>query len=285
MPHSCAIGSLDRRDFLAMLGAGIVAAATAAAAAGCTRSPLAPVASAQPANPPRRVVTLPTTEPPPPLPPIPVPHAGQPMVVSHAPVVTQQIAITIDDGYCEECVAGYVDFAERTGVRLTLSPNGLFQQIWDRYAPRLAPLIATGQVQIANHTWSHPNLLMLGDSAIRREIERNESWIQATFGVTGRPWFRPPYGKHNSHTDGLAARLGYTKIVLWNASLGDAALLTPEQLLGQADKWLKAGAIVLGHANHPTVTHVFDQLQAIIADRQLEPVTLDTMFGTSRATG
>jgi hypothetical protein len=30
---------------------------------------------------------------------------------------------------------------------------------------------------------------------------------------------------------------------------------------------------------------LFDQLQQLIADRNLQPVTLDTMFGTSRATG
>ncbi|MDQ6615672.1 MAG: polysaccharide deacetylase family protein [Actinomycetota bacterium] len=207
------------------------------------------------------------------------------MVVSNAPAATRQIAITIDDGYCEECVAGYVDFAERTGVSLTLSPNGAFNQIWDRYAPRLHPLIATGQVQMGNHTWSHPDLLRLGDATIRAEIERNEEWLQNTFGVTGRPWFRPPFGRRNSHTDGLAASLGYTKIVLWNATLGDATLETPDVLLGEATRWIKAGAIVLGHANHPTVVHLFDQLQAIIAERRLEPVTLDTMFGTTRATG
>jgi hypothetical protein len=33
------------------------------------------------------------------------------------------------------------------------------------------------------------------------------------------------------------------------------------------------------------VLGLFDQLQAIISDRHLEPATLDEMFGTSRATG
>jgi len=270
-----------------MLGAGLVAAV-----GGCTKAPLGPVADGQPtttrrtpAPTPAAASPVPVTEPPPPLPPIPDARPGRAMVVSHAPRVTQQIAITIDDGYCDECVAGYIDFAERTGVSLTLSPNGSFNQIWDPYAGRLQPLIAAGQVQIGNHTWSHPNLLTLGDRALKTEIERNEDWIQNTFGITSRPWFRPPYGKHNSRTDAVAASLGYTRIVMWNATLGDASLETPEQLLGEADQWMKAGAILLGHANHPTVTHLFDQLQAIIADRGLLPVTLDEMFGTSRATG
>ena len=285
MPHSCHFGSLDRRDFVIMLGAGLVATLT-----GCTKSRLGSNAStsttAMPTTIPAPTTAVTVPAPPPPtLPPIPRSQPGRATVVSHAPAATQQIAITIDDGYCDECVAGYVDFAERTGVNLTLSPNGTFNQIWKPYAARLRPLIAIGQVQIGNHTWSHPNLLKLGDAAISTEIERNEEWIQTTFGVTGRPWFRPPYGSHNTHTDGLAASLGYTNIVLWNATLGDATLETPEQLLGEANRWIKAGAIVLGHANHPTVIHLFDQLQAIIAERGLQPVTLDKMFATTRATG
>jgi peptidoglycan-N-acetylglucosamine deacetylase len=161
--------------------------------------------------------------------------------------------LTIDDGYCEECVAGYVAFAEGTGI--------------------------------GNHTWSHPDLRFLGDGAIRSEIERNESWIEHTFGITARPWFRPPYGSRDARTDEVAARLGYTRILMWNGTLGDATVETPQELLGLADKWVRSGAIVLGHANHPTVLNLFGQIQAIIAARGLQPVTLDSMFGTTRATG
>jgi peptidoglycan/xylan/chitin deacetylase (PgdA/CDA1 family) len=198
---------------------------------------------------------------------------------------TSQVALTIDDGYCGPCVAGYVDFAQRTGIHLTFAPNGVFGDLWKPHADRLRPLIAAGQVQIGNHTWAHPNLLRLGVNAVREQIERNEEWIQTTFGVTARPWFRPPYGDHNATVDGIAAGLGYTNILLWNGTLGDATVETPAELLDQARKWVQAGAVVLGHANHPTVLGLFDQLQQLIADRNLQPVTLDAMFGTSRAVG
>jgi len=47
----------------------------------------------------------------------------------------------------------------------------------------------------------------------------------------------------------------------------------------------RAGVINLGHANHPAVLSCFDQLLELIRNRNLTPVTLDEMFGTSRATG
>ena len=42
---------------------------------------------------------------------------------------------------------------------------------------------------------------------------------------------------------------------------------------------------MLGHANQPAVTHVFGEIEELIGERRVAPVTLDEMFGTSRATG
>jgi peptidoglycan-N-acetylglucosamine deacetylase len=219
------------------------------------------------------------------LPGIPDPHPGPPSVVFRAPTATNQIALTIDDGYCVECADDYVQFALRSGIRITFSPNGTYNEIWDPLAATLRPLIEAGQVQIANHTYNHRNLLKLGESEIVEQIERNEDWIEATFGITGRPWFRPPYGWHDERTDEVAGGVGYTQILMWSGSFGDSAVLTPDQLLAQAEKWLLPGTIMLGHANHPTVTTLFGQIEDLIAQRNLSPVTLDEMFGTSRAVG
>ncbi len=254
------------------------------AAVGCSRRGSGPLADSTPPPPPDRAQAALAVDPPP-FSPIPLPQPGPFHVISHAPHETRQIAFTIDDGTCAECVAGYVSFAELTGIHITFAPNGLFADLWQPHAGRLRALIQTGQVQIGNHTWAHSNLLNRSDAAIRTEIERNEAWIERTFGITARPWFRPPFGKHNAHVDGIAASLGFTNILLWNGSLGDAGGESSASLVEQAQKWLKPGAIVLGHANHPTVLSVFDQLQQLIGQRNLEPVTLDTMFGTSRAAG
>ena len=222
------------------------------------------------------------------LPPIPAPNPG-PARVLHAspggPGSTPQVALTIDDGYSAETVAGYVDLAERSGLPLTFSPNACYRHIWDRYAARLRPLVEAGQVQVGNHTYNHVDLLVSSRTTIEREIGLNERWIQDTFGITSRPWFRPPYGRHSSRTDKIVADLGFTHILMWEGSFGDARLLTPRQLLAEAQRWLTGGRIVLGHANHPTVIHLFDQIIALIKDRALTPVTLDQMFGTSRADG
>jgi peptidoglycan/xylan/chitin deacetylase (PgdA/CDA1 family) len=208
---------------------------------------------------------------------IPPPVQGRPEVIKQGPPGTQLIALTIDDGTSAECIARYAEFALRTGTALTFSPNGV-NEGWAAAAPLLRPLVEAGQVQIANHTWSHPDLVRASDARIRDEIERNEEWIQRTFGVTSRPWFRPPYGSRDARTDELAAELGYTRIVLWNGSFGDSELLRPDEVLALAERYMSAGTIMLGHANYLTITELFDRVQLLMAQRGLRPVTLDQMF-------
>jgi peptidoglycan-N-acetylglucosamine deacetylase len=72
---------------------------------------------------------------------------------------------------------------------------------------------------------------------------------------------------------------------MWNGSFGDSTVISSRALLRLASEYLRAGVVMLGHANHPTVSYLFRQIGDIIARRDLHPVTLDEMFGTSRAAG
>lgn len=273
----------DRRGFLAVMALGLLAVA------GCgTAKEGTPAAAATPAPGTGTLASLP----PKPLPPIPPPHPGTARVVSSAagaswdpPATTNQIVLTVDDGYDKATVAAYAEFANRTGIPLTFNPNGCYRDIWNQHAEALKPLIEKGQVQLGNHTFTHQAVTGRSASAIQDDIHRNEEWINKTFGITTRPYFRPPFGYHNAETDQAAADAGWTRILMWDGTLGDSNLLTPKGLMDNARQWIKAGRIVLGHANHPTVTHLYDQIEQLITERKLVPVTLDTMFGTSRATG
>lgn len=214
------------------------------------------------------------------LPAIAAPRPGPPAVVSAGPRgAGSAVALTIDDGFCDECVSGYVDLAEH-GLHITFCPNGTYGAIWNRYAARIKALLARGTIQICNHTYSHKNLRDLPDREVIEEITRNEQWIEQTFGVTSRPWLRPPFGAHDSRVDALAGRLGFTRILMWNGSFGDSGPLEPDVLLHEAATYLRPGAIVLGHANYPTAVRNFTEIRRMIDERGLQPRTLNEMFGT-----
>jgi hypothetical protein len=47
-----------------------------------------------------------------------------------------------------------------------------------------------------------------------------------------------------------------------------------------ARRWFTAQRIVVGHANHATVTTMYGDLLALIAERGLQTVTLDDVWAT-----
>ena len=198
-------------------------------------------------------------------------------ILTSLPGAGTAVALTVDDGVSTEVVAAYAKFSLDTGMRLTFFLNGS-RPSWTDNAAALRPLVASGQVQMANHTWSHPDLRTLSDSDIAKELMTNHDFIKATYGVDARPYFRPPYGYRNERVDAAAAAVGYTVPVLWFGSLSDSTQITDAQLLESASTWLLPQHIVIGHANFATVTRHFDEIVGMIRVRGLIPVTLDDVF-------
>ncbi|GAA2031010.1 polysaccharide deacetylase family protein [Agromyces tropicus] len=189
----------------------------------------------------------------------------------------QVMAWTVDDGTDSGVVDAYTAFAAASGIRLTYFVNGVYPS-WDDNADAIRPLVERGQIQLANHTWSHPDLTTLSDAEIQWQLQHNHEYLQSVYGIDARPYFRPPYGIHDARVDAAAAAIGYTVPTLWYGSLGDSDLLTQQQILDLADEWFGAGRIVIGHLNHDPVTHVFPRLEQLLAERGLQTVTLNDVF-------
>lgn len=256
---------VDRRTFMLAL-----AASSAGALSGC--APLSSSVGSEPSPARPSVHPLPRIEPA--VPNLPVVQGGPPSHITHLDGSGNSLALTIDDGVSAEVVSAYIDFARATGVRFTFCVTGCYQS-WAQHKDKLRPLVDSGQIQLANHTWNHPDLTRCSGNTIESELTRCERLLNTMFGVTGKPFMRPPYGARNRFVDGVAADLGYTSITLWYGSFGDSGRLSETVLLDEARKWLRPQAVVLGHANHLTVTHLYDQIVDIIRSRNLQTVTLD----------
>jgi peptidoglycan/xylan/chitin deacetylase (PgdA/CDA1 family) len=175
-------------------------------------------------------------------------------------------------------VAAFAQFAQDTGTRLTFFINGA-NSSWSVNAPALRPMVDSGQIQMANHTWSHPYLNRIGLAAVADQIRRNRDFLNGTYGVDGTPFFRPPYGVHNADIDRVAADLGYRTITMWSGDLLDWRPESETALIANANKYFQPQQIVLTHANLPTITHCYAQLIDLIHSRGLQTVTLNDVFG------
>jgi peptidoglycan-N-acetylglucosamine deacetylase len=205
---------------------------------------------------------------------LPLPGNG---VLTVLPAGSDLLALTVDDGVNSDVVRLYTQFAKDTGIRLTYFVNGTYPS-WTDNAELLRPLVESGQIQLGNHTWSHPDLTTVSNSRIVDEITRNSKFLKTTYGVDARPYLRPPYGKYNAAVAACAAHLGYTITTLWSGSLSDSTVVTEDYIVKMATQYFRPQSIVLGHLNHMPVTRVYDRLAEIIRDRNLRTVTLKDVF-------
>ena len=271
------MSELNRRRFLGALSAAVLGGVGVGRGVlgGPPQTPT--VVAAAVASPPRaagEVVPGALLPPPAPIARVPLPGGG---VLNKLPGDGNLLALTVDDGVNTDVVRLYTQFAKDTGVRLTYFVNGMYPSWTDNLA-LLRPLVESGQIQLGNHTWSHPNLTKLPASRVAQQIARNDEFLKTTFGVDARPYLRPPYGRHNSTVDAVAADLGYTAITLWSGSLSDSTVITEDYIVQMARRYFTGQAIVIGHLNHPPVTHVYEQLRDLIRARNLRTVTLNDVF-------
>jgi peptidoglycan/xylan/chitin deacetylase (PgdA/CDA1 family) len=260
---------MERRKFLLALAAGLAGAAVGRGTGGGTAPRPAPAA------PPLAAAAVTAVEAPPP-PGLLLAPTG---VVQSLPAGGPSLALTIDDGTNGEVVAAFARFAADTGTRLTFFPNGCYRS-WEENADALRPLVESGQVAVGNHTWSHPDLTTLDDRGVAEEIGRNRDFLRSVFGVRDSPFFRPPYGARDERIDRISADQGHPTVVMWDGTLEDHRVLTPAQLMDAARRWFAAQRIVVGHANHATVTTLYGELLELIAERGLQTVTLADVWAT-----
>jgi peptidoglycan/xylan/chitin deacetylase (PgdA/CDA1 family) len=241
------VPSFDRRTALAAIAVGVLAAVTRVPDAAATRT-FSSVRVAPPIG-----------------------------VLTRLPGDGNQLALTVDDGASSSVVGAFAQFCRDTGIRLTFFVNGA-NRSWTENAPAIRPMVDSGQIQVANHTWSHPYLNKISLSAVQDQIQRNADFLRSTYGTDGTPYFRPPYGVHNGNIDRVAADLGYTTVTLWSGTIGDSRPETAANLVSNAQRSFTPQQIVLAHANLPTITQCYDQLANLINSRGLQTATLNDVF-------
>lgn len=188
------------------------------------------------------------------------------------------IAWTVDDGADPEVVRAYAEFSRRTGTRLTFFINGQYPA-FRQHRDLLLPLVKSGQLQIANHTYSHAALTSLTDEQIVQELTRNDEEIRRLFGVSSKPYFRPPYGYYDARVLAAAASCGFTRPVLWYGSLADSSNISSAEVYAYAEKYALAQHIVIGHLNYQGVVSELDRIRALLDRRGLKTVTIRDYYG------
>lgn len=118
-----------------------------------------------------------------------------------------RLALTIDGGTDTAVVAAFGQFYRDSGVRLTFFADGV-NNSWTANAPLLRPMVDSGQIQMANHTRSHPRVTSLPLSAVSSQqlVRFAESNFQPQQIVLGHANLPPITGTYSQLLDIISQR-------------------------------------------------------------------------------
>ncbi|MGB6740960.1 MAG: polysaccharide deacetylase family protein, partial [Candidatus Cybelea sp.] len=114
--------------------------------------------------------------------------------------------------------------------------------------PELTRRIEAEGNEIADHTFTHPNLDQESDDQVRDEILKGRDVLwDLSRDPAVRTLMRPPHGRYNERTLQVAQSLGYS-VVLWTDDGGDWRSVTVDELERHLVEHATAPEIVLLHS-------------------------------------
>ncbi len=190
----------------------------------------------------------------------------------------KQVAITLDAGSTAVAFPQEMTALDRYGVKITFFLTGR----WVTDNPIYAQLIANSGMEVANHTYSHPDLTTFTDDQVNQEITGGANTILRYTGQNPRPLFRFPYGARTDHELNLLNNLGY-RSVYWTYdsldSVGDpkSAAFLISRITGLSDTELD-GAIILMHLGNLSSGEALGPILENLQSRGFKVVTVSQLI-------
>jgi peptidoglycan-N-acetylglucosamine deacetylase len=171
------------------------------------------------------------------------------------------VAMTFDDGPSAKLTPKLLDLLAVHHIKATFF---LIGENAAEYPDIVAREVREGH-EVANHSWSHPNLGKMSDDNVRSQLRRTDDAIRSAIG--NRPTLmRPPYGSISvRQKKWINQEFGY-KIILWDVDPLDWRRPGASVVCNRIVKNARAGSIILAHDIHPGTIEampcVLNQLEA-----------------------
>jgi peptidoglycan/xylan/chitin deacetylase (PgdA/CDA1 family) len=182
------------------------------------------------------------------------------------------LALTFDDG---PGVYTYLALRKLAAAheRATFFVVGKSINAFPRY---LGKELAVGA--LADHTYTHPDLAVLGRAQVRSELASDRRLIAHRSGQRV-DLFRPPYGATDPTVLVTARRMGLLTI-LWTQDSGDSLGANYAAITRNVERAMRPGAIILMHENRGQTIRALTALLPALHRRHLYSVSLPELFAT-----
>jgi peptidoglycan/xylan/chitin deacetylase (PgdA/CDA1 family) len=154
---------------------------------------------------------------------------------------SKRLALTYDDGPNDPYTGHLLDVLARHDVKATFFMMGKYVEARPKIAQQV---FAAGHV-VGNHSYSHPNLIFVGETELRSQIARTQKALEDA-GCGTPNLFRPPFGGRNPRTFGIVREFGLTPI-MWRVTCYDWSATSPDSIVKKAVSQIKGGDVILLH--------------------------------------
>jgi polysaccharide deacetylase family sporulation protein PdaB len=154
----------------------------------------------------------------------------------------KKAAITFDCAWGADDIPDILNTLNKEDVKATFFIVGQ----WAEKHSEAVKLIAQGGHDIANHSYSHLRMGVIGSEKIRSEILKCSSKLTEISG-TKVELFRPPYGDYSKDVTRIAGEMGYYTIQWDVDSLDWKPGISQNEIINRVNRKVNPGSIILFH--------------------------------------
>jgi len=241
---------------------------TASPSPAASPTPAAPVATATPAPPSISGATGSVRTAPP---------TTAKISYSHVNVDGPYIAMTFDDGPSGPNTPRLLDLAAKKHIKLTFF---LIGENAAHYPQLVQRELAEGH-QVCNHSYTHPDLARMSDSAVRSEIQKTQDAIINASGY--KPiLMRPPYGAMTARQRLWVSNEFGFKIILWDVDPLDWKRPGSSVVAQRIISGVRPGSIILSHDIHSGTVDAMPQVFDTLLAKGYKFVTVSELLAMDR---
>ena len=196
---------------------------------------------------------------------------------SSCTVEGKEIAITFDDGPHKTNTPQLLDILKQRGIRATFFVVG---QNAAEYPDILKRIVAEGH-ELANHSYTHPVLASMSQSAVHEQLDKTHQAVLKATGVSMK-LLRPPYGALSEpQRRTVNNEFGY-KVILWSVDPLDWKVRDAARVQNEILSHTQAGSIVLAHDIHKSTVDAMPETLDKLTEKGFKFVTVSELLALDR---
>lgn len=187
------------------------------------------------------------------------------------------VALTFDDGPNPETTPKLLKILADRNVKAT------FFMLGERAnaAPEIVKNVAAGGHEVANHSWSHPQLTKISQAAADKQVEDTSNPLEQITGA--KPiYLRPPYGAMNPALQAHLNQKYDLSLIFWSVDPLDWKNRDAQAVYDQIMRQVHPGAIILAHDIHPTTVAAMPRVIDALIAKGYKIVTVSELIARGR---